>query len=175
MTKPDPFANPHPFQPDDDPFNPRGLDYEWPEFSAPIRVRPGSSDDETLSSDSSGLTLGILGSEWTSTLPLRAAIQSWENTPMPAWPRGYTPIEPKTSTCPTPARGFPTHAPGLPTNRQSSKLTFVPWQSSMRNGPHDRGFRLDEETFRAAIRDNDATLDWGRVGPLPDSPPRRDR
>ncbi|PBK80092.1 hypothetical protein ARMGADRAFT_1092486 [Armillaria gallica] len=31
-TEPDPFADPHPFRQDDDPFNPWGSDYEWPEL-----------------------------------------------------------------------------------------------------------------------------------------------
>ncbi|PBK95015.1 hypothetical protein ARMGADRAFT_1077777 [Armillaria gallica] len=36
--EPDPFADPHPNRPDDDPFNPRGSDYEWPELQEVDRV-----------------------------------------------------------------------------------------------------------------------------------------
>ncbi|PBK88655.1 hypothetical protein ARMGADRAFT_1033980 [Armillaria gallica] len=141
----------------------------------PTEVQPGNSDNETSSSGSSGPTLGIHESRWTSTWLLKVATQSWGNTPTPAWPRGYMPTRPETSTHQTAARGFPMHDYKQMTNRRSSKLTFAPWQSSMRSGLPSRGFRLDEETFGAAIRDDDATLNWNMVGPMLDSPPQRNR
>ncbi|PBK92581.1 hypothetical protein ARMGADRAFT_1080636 [Armillaria gallica] len=172
-SKSNPFADPHPFCPDDNPFNPNGTSTE--KSSDLTEAPPGKSDDETSSSGSSGPTVGILESEWTSTWPPRAAIHSWESTRTPDWPRGYTPTTPRASTHPTPARDSHTHAPGLPANRWSSRPTSAPWHTSMRNGPKSRGFELDEETFGVAIRDDDATLDWNMVGPMSDSPPRRNR
>ncbi|PBK85142.1 hypothetical protein ARMGADRAFT_1087820 [Armillaria gallica] len=128
--------------------------------SVPIEAQHGNSDEETSSSDSSGPTLGIRESEWTSTWPPRVETQSWESKRMPIWPRGYMPTKPEASTHPTQARGYPTHDQGPLMNRQSSKPTYAPWQSSTRDGPFNRGFRLNEETFGAAIRDDDATLGW---------------
>ncbi|PBK95008.1 hypothetical protein ARMGADRAFT_1028448 [Armillaria gallica] len=57
--------------------------------SAPIKVQHGNSDDETSSSDSSGPTLGIRKSVWTSTWLLKVATQLWENTLTPTWPHSY--------------------------------------------------------------------------------------
>ncbi|PBK79887.1 hypothetical protein ARMGADRAFT_1092666 [Armillaria gallica] len=139
--------------------------------SACTEVPPGSYDEGTSSSDSSGPTLETCESEWTSTLPPRVAIQSWENTPMPAWLHGYMPIAPETSTRPMPDRGFPTHDHEPPMSKQCSRQTFAPWHISTRSELSNRGFNLDEETFGAAIRDDDATLGWNTMGPLPDSPP----
>ncbi|PBK82460.1 hypothetical protein ARMGADRAFT_1090343 [Armillaria gallica] len=140
--------------------------------SAPTEVQHGRSDGETSSGGSSGPTLRIPESAWTSTSPPRVATQSWESRRIPDWQPGSTPIATNNSTRRMPGRGFSEHDQGLPTNRQSSKPTSAPWHTSMRTGPEDGDFRMDEETFGEALRD--AAWDW-TVGPMPDSPPQRNR
>ncbi|PBK89744.1 hypothetical protein ARMGADRAFT_1083206 [Armillaria gallica] len=126
--------------------------------SAPTEVPRGKSDDRTSSSDSSGPILKNPESTWTSTLLSRVAIHSWESKLPPAWQPGSTPTRPDSFTHPALGIEFPTHDQGPPAPRSSSRPTSAPWQYSTKNGHENRGFRLDEETFGAALRD--AAHDW---------------
>ncbi|PBK89877.1 hypothetical protein ARMGADRAFT_1083341 [Armillaria gallica] len=144
LAEPDPFADPHPYRPDDDPFK---------KYSAPTEPPPGNSDDRTSNNDWSGHTLETRESTWTSTSPLSAAIQSSENRPIPTWPRGYTPIEPGRYILQTRDKESHIHDHELILNRGSWRQTYEPSQSYTKSGwpSKDFEFNLDQETYGDVI------------------------